>query len=147
MELDVTGRLAPRWDVIGTYAYTHTEITEDRANQGNRLNNAPKHTASLYLSHQLNVPEPTGHWQAGAGARYVGERAGDNANSFWMSSYTVADAFLRWDLPTTGYKTRLQLNVDNLFDRQYYPSSTGTGQLQVNVSEPHTARLTASVTF
>jgi iron complex outermembrane receptor protein len=45
-----------------------------------------------------------------------------------------------------GYKTSLQFNVDNLFDKQYYPSSTGT-QLAVNVGEPRTARLSASVTF
>ncbi len=146
LELDVTGRLAPRWDLIGTYAYTHTEILDDPDNQGHRLNDAPKHTASLYLSHHLRMPDATGQWHAGAGARYVGERAGDNANSYWMSSYTVADAFLRWDLPTAGYKTRLQLNVDNLFNKQYYPSSTGS-ELQVNVGEPRTARLTASVTF
>ncbi|EPN13931.1 TonB-dependent siderophore receptor, partial [Pseudomonas syringae pv. actinidiae ICMP 19070] len=87
-----------------------------------------------------------GEWHAGGGARYVGERAGDDANTFYMSSYTVADAFLRWDVPMAGYKTRLQLNVDNLFDKQYYPSSSGS-QLQVNVGEPRTARLSASVTF
>jgi iron complex outermembrane receptor protein len=147
LELDVTGKLAERWDLIGTYAYTHTEILDDPENEGQRLNNAPMHTASLYLTHHLAFPEQTGQWHAGGGARYVGERAGDNANSFWMDSYTVADAFLRWDLPTKGYKTRLQLNVDNLFDKEYYPSNTGTGELQVNVGEPRTARLTASVTF
>jgi iron complex outermembrane receptor protein len=147
LELDVTGKLAKRWDLIGTYAYTHTEILDDPENEGQRLNNAPMHTASLYLTHHLAFPEQTGQWHAGGGARYVGERAGDNANSFWMDSYTVADAFLRWDLPTKGYKTRLQLNVDNLFDKEYYPSNTGTGELQVNVGEPRTARLTASVTF
>jgi len=92
------------------------------------------------------VQDNFGQWHAGAGARYVGERAGADDNSYWMSSYTVADAFLRWDLPTAGYKTRLQLNVDNLFNKQYYPSSTGS-ELQVNVGEARTARLTASVTF
>jgi iron complex outermembrane receptor protein len=146
LELDVSGRIAERWDMIGTYAYTDTEILDDPSNEGNRLTQAPKHTASLYLSHHLAIPSGLGDWHAGAGARYVGERAGDNANSYYMSSYTVADAFLRWDIPMAGYKTRLQLNVDNLFDKQYYPSSTGS-QLQVNVGEPRTARLSASVTF
>ncbi|MEE4803026.1 TonB-dependent siderophore receptor [Pseudomonas alliivorans] len=146
VELDVTGRIAERWDMIGTYAYTHTEVLDDPSNEGNRLSQAPKHTASLYLTHHLQVPSGLGDWHAGGGARYVGERAGDDANSFYMSSYTVADAFLRWDVPMAGYKTRLQLNVDNLFDKQYYPSSTGS-QLQVNVGEPRTARLSASVTF
>ncbi|KPX92790.1 TonB-dependent siderophore receptor [Pseudomonas meliae] len=146
VELDVTGRIAERWDMIGTYAYTHTEVLDDPSNKGNRLSQAPKHTASLYLTHHLQVPSGLGDWHAGGGARYVGERAGDDANTFYMSSYTVADAFLRWEGPMAGYKTRLQLNVDNLFDKQYYPSSTGS-QLQVNVGEPRTARLSASVTF
>lgn len=146
LELDISGRIAERWDMIGTYAYTDTEILDDPENEGNRLTQAPRHTASLYLSHHLQVPADLGDWHAGGGARYIGERAGDNANSYYMSSYTVADAFLRWDVPMAGYKTRLQLNVDNLFDKQYYPSSTGS-QLQVNVGEPRTARLSASVTF
>lgn len=146
LELDVTGRVAERWDLIGTYAYTHTEILDDPDDEGNRLADAPKHTASLYLTHHLNVPTAFGAWHAGAGARYVGERAANNANDFWLSSYTVADAFVRWESPMFGYKTSLQFNVDNLFDKQYYPSSTGS-QLAVNVGEPRTARLSASVTF
>ncbi|WP_053151312.1 TonB-dependent siderophore receptor [Pseudomonas sp. Pf153] len=146
LELDITGRLADRWDLIGTYAYTHTEILDDPDDEGHRLPDAPKHTASLYLTHHLNIPAEFGAWHAGAGARYVGERAANNDNSFWLSSYTVADAFLRWESPVLGYKTSLQLNVDNLFDKQYYPSSTGS-ELQVAVGEPRTARLSASVTF
>ncbi|WPN60467.1 TonB-dependent siderophore receptor [Pseudomonas sp. P9_31] len=146
LELDITGRVAERWDLIGTYAYTHTEILDDPDDEGHRLADAPKHTASLYLTHHLNVPTEFGAWHTGAGARYVGERAANNANDFWLSSYTVADAFVRWESPMFGYKTSLQFNVDNLFDKQYYPSSTGS-QLAVNVGEPRTARLSASVTF
>lgn len=146
LELDVGGRIAERWDLIGTYAYTRTEILDDPSDEGNRLSQAPEHTASLYLTHHLQVPSELGQWHAGGGARYVGERAGNNANDYWMSSYTVADAFLRWEYPVLGQKTRLQLNVDNLFDKHYYPSSTGS-ELQVNVGEPRTARLSASVTF
>ena len=145
LELDVSGQIAERWDMIGTNAYTHTEILDDPTNEGNRLAHAPKQTASLYFSHHLRIAPELGDWHAGAGARYVGDRPGDEANSYYMSSYTVADAFLRWDLPVAGYKTRLQLNVDNLFDKHYYPSSNG--ELQVSVGEPRTARLSASVTF
>ena len=146
VEVDLTGRLAERWDVVATYAYDHTEVLDDPSNEGNRLTQAPKHSGSLYLTHHLLVPSNLGGWHLGGGARYVGERAGDAANSFYMSSYTVADAFLRWDLPVTSYQTRLQLNVDNLFDKQYYPSSANS-PLQVAVGEPRTARLSATVSF
>jgi iron complex outermembrane recepter protein len=146
VELDVTGRIAERWDMIATYAYTHTEILDDPANEGNRLSQAPRETGSLYLTHHLLTPSALGAWHVGGGARYIGARAGDNANSYYMSSYTVADAFVRWDLPIRDYKTKLQLNVDNLFDKHYYPSSTGS-ELQVSVGEPRELRLSASVEF
>lgn len=150
VELDVTGEIARNWSVIGTYAYDHTEVLkngESPEQEGNRLPNAPMHTASLYLSHQLGLPAETGKWHVGAGARYVGERPGDDANSFWLDSYTTADAFVRWDLPTHDYKTSLQLNIDNLFNKEYYPATTGSSTLQVEEGALRTARLTASVTF
>lgn len=146
VEVDLTGRLAERWDMVATYAYNKTKVLDDPSNEGNRLTQAPEHSGSLYLTHHLLVPSNLGGWHLGGGARYVGERAGDAANSFYMSSYTVADAFLRWDLPVTGYQTRLQLNVDNLFDKEYYPSSANS-PLQVAVGEPRTARLSATVSF
>jgi iron complex outermembrane receptor protein len=150
VELDVTGEIARNWNIIGTYAYDHTEVLkngESPEQEGNRLPNAPMHTASLYLSHQLGLPAETGKWHVGAGARYVGERPGDDANSFWLDSYTTADAFVRWDLPTHDYKTSLQLNIDNLFNKEYYPATTGSSTLQVEEGALRTARLTASVTF
>jgi iron complex outermembrane receptor protein len=150
VELDVTGEIARNWSIIGTYAYDHTEVLKNEESpeqEGNRLPNAPMHTASLYLSHQLGLPAETGKWHVGAGARYVGERPGDDANSFWLDSYTTADAFVRWDLPTHDYKTSLQLNIDNLFNKEYYPATTGSSTLQVEEGALRTARLTASVTF
>lgn len=145
VEVDINGRIAERWNLLGTYAYTDTEIKDDPVNQGNELVNAAKNIASLYLSHDLDINPQTGNWRIGGGARYVGERAGDNSNSFWLDSYTVADAFIAWDSALLGEKTRVQLNVRNLFDQHYYPSSGGN--LRVNVGAPREVRLQASVDF
>ncbi|MFP6860732.1 TonB-dependent siderophore receptor [Pseudomonas sp.] len=145
VEIDVSGRIAERWELLGTYAYTDTEILDDPANQGNELVNAAQNTASLYLTHHLGLPSDAGQWRIGGGARYVGERAGDNANSFWLDSYTVADAFISWESQLLGDKTRLQLNARNLFNQEYYPSSGGN--LRVAVGEPRELRLSASVEF
>ncbi|MGB4073362.1 MAG: TonB-dependent siderophore receptor [Pseudomonas sp.] len=145
VEIDISGRLAERWELLGTYAYTDTEILDDPANQGNELVNAAQNIASLYLTHHLALPSDAGQWRVGGGARYVGERAGDNANSFWLDSYTVADAFISWESQLLGDKTRLQLNARNLFDQEYYPSSGGN--LRVAVGEPREVRLSASVDF
>ncbi|MGG2399671.1 TonB-dependent siderophore receptor [Pseudomonas sp. SH1-B] len=145
VELDISGRLSERWELLGSYAYTDTEILDDPNNQGNELVNAARNVASLYLTHHLDLPQALGQWRLGGGARYVGERAGDNANSFWLDSYTVADAFVSWDSQLLGEKTRLQLNVRNLFNERYYPSSGGN--LRVAVGEPREVRLSASVEF
>lgn len=146
VEVDLTGRIAERWNLIATYAHTDTEILDDPSNKGNALVNAAKNIGSLYLSHDLAVPGEFGLWRVGGGARYVGKRAVDNANSAWLDSYTVADAFISWE--TTGLlgdKTRLQLNANNLFDKEYYPSSGG--DLRIAVGEPREVRLSASVEF
>lgn len=145
VEIDISGRIAERWELLGTYAYTDTEILDDPDNQGNALVNAAQNIASLYLTHHLALPSDTGQWRVGGGARYVGERAGDNANSFWLDSYTVADAFISWESQLLGDKTRLQLNARNLFNQEYYPSSGGN--LRVAVGEPRELRLSASVDF
>ena len=145
LELDVSGRLSERWELLGSYAYTDTEILDDPANEGHELVNAARNSGSLYLVHHLHLPQELGQWRLGGGARYVGERAGDNANTFWLDSYTVADAFVTWDNQLLGEKTRLQLNVRNLFDARYYPSSGGN--LRVAVGEPRELRLSASVEF
>ena len=145
VELDISGRLSERWELLGSYAYTDTEILDDPANEGNALINAARNVGSLYLVHHLHLPQELGQWRLGGGARYVGERAGDNANTFWLDSYTVADAFVSWDSRLLGEKTRLQLNVRNLFNEHYYPSSGGN--LRIAVGEPREVRLSASVEF
>ena len=145
VELDISGRLSERWELLGSYAYTDTEILDDPSNEGNELVNAARNVGSLYLVHHLHLPLELGQWKLGGGARYVGERAGDNANTFWLDSYTVADAFVTWDSQLLGEKTRLQLNVRNLFNERYYPSSGGN--LRVAVGEPRELRLSASVEF
>ncbi|MDU9409486.1 TonB-dependent siderophore receptor [Pseudomonas sp. zfem001] len=145
VELDISGRLSEHWELLGSYAYTDTEILDDPSNEGNELVNAARNVGSLYLVHHLHLPQELGQWKLGGGARYVGERAGDNANTFWLDSYTVADAFVTWDSQLLGEKTRLQLNVRNLFNERYYSSSGGN--LRVAVGEPRELRLSASVEF
>lgn len=145
LEVDANATLSDRWDVIGTYAYTDAKVLQDPATQGNRLSNVPRNALGLYLSHRLDNPAGWGQWNIGGGARYVGKREGDDENTFTIAGYTVADMFVRWDTQLMGQKTRLQFNVNNLFDKQYYPSSAGA--IRVNVGASREFRLSASVAF
>ncbi|MFP1878280.1 TonB-dependent siderophore receptor [Lonsdalea quercina] len=147
VELDMAGKLTDSLSLIGSYAFTDARVTSDPDNNGNRMPNAARHTASLFLTQDFgNLGLHAGdNLRVGAGARYVGRRAGDAANSFTLDDYTVADAFVSYSLPINGYAVKWQLNVKNLFDKTYYPSSGSN--LRVSVGEPREVVLRASVDF
>ncbi|MFP1898456.1 TonB-dependent siderophore receptor [Lonsdalea quercina] len=147
VELDMAGKLTDSLSLIGSYAFTDARVTSDPDNNGNRMPNAARHTASLFLTQDFgNLGLHAGdNLRVGTGARYVGRRAGDAANSFTLDDYTVADAFVSYSLPINGYAVKWQVNVKNLFDKTYYPSSGSN--LRVAVGERREVMLRASVDF
>ncbi len=148
IELEMNGEIAKDWNISANYAYDKTEIVKDNVNPdnvGNRLVNAPTNMGSLYLSHALRWVPVQGDIRLGGGARYVGKRAGDPENSFTMPAYTVADAFISWDNQLLGKHTKLQLNLNNIFNKEYYTSSAGN--LRVEEGETRNVVLSASVDF
>ncbi|WP_017891778.1 TonB-dependent siderophore receptor [Serratia sp. S4] len=147
VELDVAGNITDSLSLIGSYAYTDARVVDDPDNKGKEMTNVARHTASLFLTQDLGSPGlySGDNLRMGAGARYVGRRPGDAANSFNLDNYTVADAFAAYIMPVNGYRVKWQLNVKNLFDKTYYPSSGGN--LRVAVGEPREVVLRASVDF
>ena len=123
VEVDVSGQLSERWSLIGSYAFTDAEVTKDPDYKGNRLQNVAKHSGSLSAVYDFGSVFGGDRLRVGAGARYVGERAGDAANSFDLPAYTVADAFASYETRLDAHKVRFQLNVKNLFDSTYYTSA------------------------
>ena len=147
IELSAQGELTDRLSILANYAYTDAEVLEDAdgGTAGNELPNVARHTASLLLARERGLDPDFGRWRVGGGVRYVGSREGDADNSFSLDDYTVADAFVAWDNGWLGDNTHLQLNVHNLFDTTYYPSSIG--DTRVVVGEPLEVTLQASVSF
>ncbi|VVO17268.1 TonB-dependent siderophore receptor [Pseudomonas fluorescens] len=123
LEVDLTGQLSDRWSMIGSYAYTDAEVTEDPDYKGKKLQNVARNTGSLSAVYDFGTIVGGDQLRVGAGARYVGERAGNAVNDFDLPSYTVADAFATYDTKLEGQKVKFQLNVKNLFDRTYYTSA------------------------
>ena len=123
LEVDMSGQLSDRWSMIGSYAYTDAEVTEDPLYQGKQLQNVAKNSGSLSAVYDFGTIVGGDQLRVGAGARYVGERAGNAVNDFDLPSYTVADAFATYDTKVEGQKVKFQLNVKNLFDRTYYTSA------------------------
>jgi iron complex outermembrane receptor protein len=123
LEVDVTGQLTDRWSMIGSYAYTDAEVTEDPDYKGKQLQNVAKNSGSLSAVYDFGTIVGGDQLRVGAGARYVGERAGNAVNDFDLPAYTVADAFATYDTKVEGQRVKFQLNVKNMFDRTYYTSA------------------------
>ena len=123
LELDLSGQVSERWSLIGGYAFTDAQVIEDPLLKGNRLQNVPRHSGSLSAVYDAGVLFGGDRLRLGAGAHYVGERAGNPDNDFDLPGYTVADAFATYETRLEGQKVKVQLNVKNLFDRTYYSSA------------------------
>lgn len=141
VELDVAGQITPNFSVIGNYAYTDTRDLDNDV----PLVNAPRHMGGLLASYAMAFDGIPGRWRLGGGARFVGARAGDAANSFTLPGYGVVDAFLAYDTRLNSFPTRIQLNVKNLLNKAYYPSSASN--LIVAVAEPRVVLLTTTLSF
>ena len=133
-EFDVTGELTPGWQVIANYAFTDTEVIEsDNLPVGNRFRNVPLHSASLWSSYSFQSGSGLEGFGFGAGLRGLTDRLGDNAGTFELDGFAVADAALwyRDTLTVHGYEMpiKAQINVQNIFDKEYYESAVSTANV------------------
>lgn len=145
LEMDLSGQLSERWSLIGSYAYTAAEVTKDPEFKGNRLQNVARHTGSLSAVYDVGSLFGGDRLRVGAGARYVGERAGNAENDFELPAYTVADAFASYETRVDEHKVRFQLNVKNLFDKTYY--SSAVNRYFVAVGESRQVSLSSTLEF
>ncbi|KWE89485.1 TonB-dependent siderophore receptor [Burkholderia territorii] len=141
IELDVAGQLTRHLSLIGSYAYTNANDRDSNT----PLVNVARHTGSLFAVYDTAIANLPGRWRFGGGARLVGARPGDTANSFTLPGYVTVDAFAAYETTIGKFPTRIQLNVKNLLDKTYYPSSNSN--LIVAVGEPRLVTLTTTVSF
>ncbi|MHA6128587.1 TonB-dependent siderophore receptor [Pseudomonas fluorescens group sp. PF-1] len=145
LELDLSGQLSDRWSMIGSYAYTDAEVTEDPDYKGKKLQNVARNSGSMSAVYDFGRVIGGDQLRVGAGARYVGERAGNAANDFDLPGYTVADAFATYDTQLDGQKVKFQLNVKNLFDRTYYTSAAS--RFFVSMGDSRQVTLSSTLEF
>ncbi|WP_228535992.1 TonB-dependent receptor [Noviherbaspirillum malthae] len=104
---------------------------------GNKVTGVPERTANIWAAYRF-LPG----WQIGAGARYVGERQSNNANTASLPSYTVLDAILNVEVKGN---TVVSLGIRNLANRDYVLS--GSGSVRWLLGEPRTAQLSVRTEF
>ena len=121
VELDVAGEVARKLQLSFSYAYTDATILRDNVLAvGGTVANVPKQSANLLLVREFKVLGKRA--SLGGGLNYVGERNGDVAisRSFVLPAYTTAKLVSSFDATR---QLRLSLDIDNLFDKVYYPSA------------------------
>ena len=102
VEFDLKGKLNDQWSVIATYANTaalfiNANSAGGPGDTGHRLQNVPRNQGSLWL--EFGADGQFKGLSLGAGAILVGERPGDNENTFTVPGYTRVDAFAAYVLP------------------------------------------------
>ncbi len=122
--------MAEGLDVIATYTYLDTEVTEGNptAQKGNQLPGVPRHMASLWLTYNFRQSFLDG-LSVGGGVRHIGSSYGDALNNIGIAGYTLFDASVSYDLgkaSTSLQGASVRLSATNLADKRYVASASGT---------------------
>lgn len=123
VELDVTGRILPGWDVIAAYAYIDAEVTRGDAvvREGHTLPNAPLHSGSVWTVYTVRSGLLEG-FGIGGGIYAAGKRQGDIDNTFQIPGFVRLDAALYYRKPEVMRRTNLiaSINFRNLLDQRFF---------------------------
>lgn len=138
-ETSLAGTLLPGLDVSLGYTYLDGQIRQDttRAAAGTRLQQLPKHQASAWAHYEL-----TEKFALGAGLVHQSSQFSSLTHAVTLPAYTRIDAAAYYDLTSD---IALQLNIENLFDTDYFASAHGDNNIQPG--KPFTARIGAKFSF
>jgi catecholate siderophore receptor len=124
--LGASGLITENWAVYANYTYLDSEIEQNISTiainggaldfqKGDPLPNTPKHSASLWTTYVLPHKFTVGY-----GATYQGEYSFNRVVGqalYFAEDYWVHRAMVSYELTPNAV---LQLNVNNLFDEEYY---------------------------
>lgn len=139
VELDVHGEITPGLQVLANYAYTRSKIDNYSPGEvlyeiapseligytGNRLFGVPRNGGSAWGSYQFADPTLRG-LKLGAGVIARGAREGDNINDYQLPGFTRWNTFVAYSWRAWDTHMSVQLNVDNIFNKRYFESVSGT---------------------
>ena len=143
IEVDLIGELTPSWNLIANYAYTDARITSDNSGlEGNKLFSVPENNFNLWTTYDVQSG-PLEGLGLGIGFNVVGERFGDNDNSFELDSYFLTNAAISYQRDNW----QVGFNIRNLFDENYIESSENKRDSEINPGEGFTLIGSFSIDF
>ncbi|GHA86922.1 ligand-gated channel protein [Algimonas arctica] len=146
VELQLIGQLTDEWALNAGYSYLDGEVEDLSATgsiigvgslNGNKPRQTPEHTLSVWNTYAVNDK-----LELGLGATYQDSFFVNEDNSVEVPDYVRFDAAAYYDVSDT---LRLQLNVENLFDANYFPDAHSN--TNISTGEPLNARITVQTRF
>jgi catecholate siderophore receptor len=136
-EISVTGQITDKWQVIaGLNIMSSVNYSTNATEHRKDLQNAPDRAANLWTSY-LVLPR----WTVGGGVFYQSRQYGNLANNVEIPGWVRFDAMTSYEVDKS---ILFQLNINNLFDREYI----GSGYSGHMVPAPgRTAILSAKLKF
>ena len=129
VELEARSQITDNLGIIGAYTYIDSEVTESAQTGvvGKTPTRIPGQQASAWLDYRFQDGIAKG-LNLGGGVRYIGKSYGDSQNTYEVSSATLVDATIGYELGNLVERlngARIQLNASNLFDEDYVASCAG----------------------
>lgn len=139
VEVQLSGNLTDKWTINTGYTYLdgEVEIADGGGNNGNRTRQTPEHSFSIWNNYQV-----TDQFGIGVGATAQDSFFVVEDNSVEVPGFTRFDAAAFYDVSET---LRLQLNIENLFDIDYFPDAHSNDN--ISVGAPLNARFTVQSRF
>jgi catecholate siderophore receptor len=138
-EFSVNGAITPEWQVIGGYTNQDAEVTSATAaaTVGAKVALVPQNTVSLWNRYQV-VPS----LGFGLGVIYQDEMFAAIDDAVTLPSFVRVDAAAYY---TVNRWVRLQANVENVFDRSYFPTANSNNN--ITPGSPRAVRVTVATGF
>lgn len=125
---------------MGGYAYQDSQLTATTsatATNGAVAAQVPQNTFSLWNRYDI-----TPAWGAGLGVVARSDMFASTSNAVTLPGYTRVDAAVFYQV---NKKTQLQLNVENLADRNYY--AMANGDTNITPGTPRSVRVGLTAAF
>jgi catecholate siderophore receptor len=145
IELDLSGRITPAWEVFGSYAWTPIARIDVGApgstpgvgeGEGTRSSLTPRHSGSIWSTFQV-----TPQWRLGGGLNARSSQTPNRNPGFAAPRFVTADVMAEYQ---ASEALSFKLNVSNLTDKLYADALYSGHYIS---GAPRNVQLTATVRF
>ena len=143
-EAQLQGNITDEWFVSAGYSYIDGDQVDvvtvngvEEQQNGGRLRELPENTFNVWSTYYV-----TSQFRLGLGLTYQDESFAGNSNAVTLPSFTRVDAAIFYDVHDD---LSLQVNVENLFDEEYFPNAHTDNN--ISVGAPLNAKFTVSGRF